>query len=270
MRRRDFLWTGVGVSCLGLAASADPFRLCKNERLAWPGGAKAAVSLTYDDGLDSQLDNVVPALRRLDLKATFFLVEENVAARVEDWRAVGEAGHEIGNHTVHHPCQLRSATSAEFDRQEVEGMETFMAGNFDKGRVPIFAYPCGKLDLGRGGVMEEQLRYVRLLKEHFVAARAADGEPNDPRTVQERRYVLQATAPTYDRDDPKLAIDYVRSALATGDWAILIFHEVTKTRRGAGDTSLRSHEMVLNWLKSQPVWCAPMGAVLRHLSILQA
>ena len=26
---------------------------------AWPGAAKAAVSLTYDDGLDSQLDNAL-------------------------------------------------------------------------------------------------------------------------------------------------------------------------------------------------------------------
>jgi peptidoglycan/xylan/chitin deacetylase (PgdA/CDA1 family) len=76
MRRRDLLLTGIGASCLGLAAPADPFRPSKNQRLVWPGGAKAAVSLTYDDGLDSQLDNVVPALRRFDLKATFFLVEE--------------------------------------------------------------------------------------------------------------------------------------------------------------------------------------------------
>ena len=267
MRRRDLLSGGVGAVSVRLVSPVDAFR---DGRHAWPGSAKAAVSLTYDDGLNSQLDNVVPALNRLNLKATFFLVEENVQGRVRDWRAVGESGHEIGNHTAHHLCQLRSVSPAGFDRRELEGMDEFLAANFDKGRVPIFAYPCGSLDLGRGGEWEEQLRYVRLLKEHFVAARAAEGEPNDPHLVRAHRYVLQATEPTYDRDDPNLAMDYVRLAIARGYWAILIFHEVIETRRGEGDTSVGCHETILRWLTSQPVWCAPMGAVLRHLKILQA
>ena len=45
-------------------------------RFAWPNGARAAVSLTYDDGCDSQLENVVPLLDELGLKATFFLTIE--------------------------------------------------------------------------------------------------------------------------------------------------------------------------------------------------
>jgi len=269
MRRRDLLRTGAGAVGVGLAPPADAFWLFRNKRHAWPGGAKAAVSLTYDDGLNSQLDNVIPALNRFNFKATFFLVEENMRPRVTEWRAVGENGHEIGNHTAHHPCRLGSALSAAFDRQEIEGMEQFLAANFDKGRVPIYAYPCGVLDLGKGGELEEQLRYVRLLAEHFVAARAADGEPNDPRSAREHRYVLQATAPTYDRDDPRLAMEYVRSAMAKGHWAILIFHEVIEKRRAEGDTAFECHETVLRWLTSQPIWCAPMGAVLRHLKILQ-
>ena len=31
-------------------------------QIAWPDGKKAAVVLTYDDGLRSQLDNVIPQL----------------------------------------------------------------------------------------------------------------------------------------------------------------------------------------------------------------
>ena len=257
----------VGVE---LVSPTDASWLFRNEGRVWPGGAKAAVSLTYDDGLNSQLENVIPALNRFNLKATFFLTQENVEPRVKDWRGVGETGHEIGDHTVHHLCRLWSVSPKKFDRQEIEDMEQFLAANFDKGRVPIFAYPCGVLDLGKGGVMEEQLRYVRLLKEYFVAARAAEGEPNDPRQAREHRYVLQATAPTFDRDDPRLAIDYVRSAVAKGFWAILIFHDVLEKRLDEGDTTIASHETILRWLTSQPIWCAPMGAVLRHLKVLQA
>ena len=266
MRRRDLLWSGA--AALGLVGRADPQSTSERKPFVWPGGAKAAVSLTYDDGLNSQLDNVVPMLSRFDLKATFFLTGMNIEPRVGDWRKVGEAGHEIGNHTTHHLCRLHDISPTVFDRQEIEDMEAYLAANFDRGRVPIYAYPCGVLQLGKGGEVEEQLRYVRLLKAHFAAARAALGEPNDPRFVVERRYALQATAPTYYLDDPRLATDYVKSAIASGRWAILIFHNVFDSRRADGDTSLQTHETILSWLVAQPIWCAPMGAVLRRLGVL--
>jgi peptidoglycan/xylan/chitin deacetylase (PgdA/CDA1 family) len=256
------LRSGAGGFTLACVAPAFAAALHKP---AWPQGARAAVSLTYDDGLDSQLDNVLPALNRFDFKATFFLTKVNVEARINDWRAVGAAGHEIGDHTVNHPCRLGSIDPTAFDRTEIEGMEQFLAANFDKGRVPIFAYPCGLLGLGEGGELPEQIRYVRLLEKYFVAARAVGGEPNDPRLVSARRYALQAFEPTYDRDVPGRAFDYVRTAVARGAWAILVFHEVIPERLGEGDTSIRTHESILEWLRSENIWCAPMGAVLQQL-----
>lgn len=270
MRRRDLLRSGAAAVTVACVAPACAATLQRSDGHAWPQGARAAVSLTYDDGLDSQLDNVLPALKRFDFKATFFLTKTNVEARLADWRAAGAAGHEIGDHTVHHPCRLGSIDPTAFDRAEIEGMERFLAANFDKGRVPIFAYPCGFLDLGKGGKLREQVRYVRLLRKHFIAARAIGGEPNDPRLVRARRYVLQALEPTYDRDVAGAAISYARSAIARGYWAILVFHDVIGERRGPGDTSLRTHETILTWLRSQPIWCAPMGAVLQQLKVTGA
>ena len=40
--------------------------------------ARAAVSLAYDDALDSQLDNAIPALDRHGLRATFYLTAGNI------------------------------------------------------------------------------------------------------------------------------------------------------------------------------------------------
>ena len=40
----------------------------------WPGGQKVAVSLSYDDALNSQLDNAVPALDKYNLKASFYVL----------------------------------------------------------------------------------------------------------------------------------------------------------------------------------------------------
>ncbi|WP_236422646.1 polysaccharide deacetylase family protein, partial [Escherichia coli] len=73
---------------------------------AWPGGARAAVSLAYDDALDSQLDNAIPTLDRHGIKGTFFLQlsSEPVAKRMEDWRAAARGGHELGNHSLFHQC----------------------------------------------------------------------------------------------------------------------------------------------------------------------
>src|SRR5438132_8379481 len=67
---------------------------------------KCAVSLTYDDALNVDLDNVVPALDSLGLKGTFYLSGYSGALnnRIDEWRAIAKNGHELGNHTMYHPC----------------------------------------------------------------------------------------------------------------------------------------------------------------------
>jgi peptidoglycan/xylan/chitin deacetylase (PgdA/CDA1 family) len=72
---------------------------------SWLGGARAAVSLTYDDGYDSQLENAAPVLDEFSLKATFFLTVQNMQARLEEWKFLAQKGHEVGNHTMTHPCE---------------------------------------------------------------------------------------------------------------------------------------------------------------------
>jgi hypothetical protein len=61
-------------------AAADPF--------VWPNGARAAVSLAYDDALDSQLDHAIPTLDKYGLKGSFYLQLSNPAVdkRLADWR----------------------------------------------------------------------------------------------------------------------------------------------------------------------------------------
>ncbi len=69
----------------------------------WPKGARAAVVLTYDDALTSQLDHVVPVLDAAGFKGTFFLANVKLAD-VQRWRAVANEGHELANHTIFHAC----------------------------------------------------------------------------------------------------------------------------------------------------------------------
>ena len=69
-------------------------------------GKKCAVVLTYDDAIDQHLDNAVPLLDSLKLKATFYVTafSTSVQTRLNDWKKLATNGHELGNHTLFHPC----------------------------------------------------------------------------------------------------------------------------------------------------------------------
>lgn len=81
---------------------------------AWPEGRRAAVSLSYDDALPSQLDNAIPALDRHGLKGSFYLIlaAESVRTRMDDWRAAARNGHELGNHSLFHQCSAKGPDRA--------------------------------------------------------------------------------------------------------------------------------------------------------------
>ena len=75
--KRMIGWCLVGAACLApVATAAEPAT-----RFAWPDGRRAAVSLAYDDALDSQLDHAIPALDRHRLKGSFYIVPDNAPVR---------------------------------------------------------------------------------------------------------------------------------------------------------------------------------------------
>jgi peptidoglycan/xylan/chitin deacetylase (PgdA/CDA1 family) len=259
--RREFI-TALGAMSVLVAARPALARA----PFAWPGGKRGAVSLTYDDGLDSQLANVVPALDAMGLKGAFFLTEENMDARLADWVAVARNGHEIGDHTVSHPCKLSKYTAAAFHDQELAPMERYLDDNFGAGRPRDYAYPCGFVKLGKGSKEDRLTRYRSLMDATFAAARIVDGDPNDPRLVVHDRYQLHAFEPTYVKDDPQAGFDYLAKAVARGGWAILVFHDVLEKRVGDGDTSIAVHQAILDAVAKAPVWCAPMATVFDYIA----
>jgi peptidoglycan/xylan/chitin deacetylase (PgdA/CDA1 family) len=232
----------------------------------WPNGARGAVSLTYDDGLDSQLTYALPQLEAAGFKATFFLVQENMQARLADWRRVAGLGNEIGDHTETHPCNLEGFSAGRFEDTEIRPMERFLNANFGASGPRVYAYPCGYIGLGHGPADARYRRYAKLLDGTFEAARTVSGPPMDPRSAWADRMHLTGYEPTYDVDDPRRAYAYLDAAMRHGLWAILIFHDVLPRRRHAGDTSLASHQAILDFIRAKPLWCAPMGEVLARLA----
>lgn len=85
-----------------------------NADVEWPGGAEVAVALTYDDALDSQLDHALPALEARGFKGTFYVTvgSGSMVSRLPEWRHVAELGHELGNHSIYHPCSAQGPDRA--------------------------------------------------------------------------------------------------------------------------------------------------------------
>lgn len=99
----------IGVSFLAVSAiffSGLSVAASHDKPFLWPKGAKAAVNLAYDDALNSQLDVAIPQLNKAGLRGTFYLdlASETVNSRLEEWRKAAKEGHELGNHTLYHPC----------------------------------------------------------------------------------------------------------------------------------------------------------------------
>src|SRR5690349_12486987 len=125
-------------------------------------GYKAAVVLTYDDALNVHLDNVIPSLDSAGFKGTFYLTvsSEAFTKRMEEWKAASIKGHELGNHTMYHPCvggtADRSWVKPEYDlnnysikRIEDEiRMTNVMLQSVDGKTERTFAYPCADTKAG--------------------------------------------------------------------------------------------------------------------------
>jgi peptidoglycan/xylan/chitin deacetylase (PgdA/CDA1 family) len=68
----------------------------------WPQNFRGALSLTFDDGLESQLRNGIPLLEKFGFKGTFYVIPRS-EEQLEPWREVADKAHEIGNHSLSHP-----------------------------------------------------------------------------------------------------------------------------------------------------------------------
>lgn len=99
---------------------------CDRERF---GNALGAVSLTFDDGWESDAGVVLPELVRRGLRATFFIITEKMGSvHFLSWfqvRELAEAGMEVGSHSRSHADLTRLQdedlrTELRSSRQELE------------------------------------------------------------------------------------------------------------------------------------------------------
>lgn len=70
-----------------------------------------AVYLTFDDGpIPEATPFILETLKQFGIKATFFMVGDNVRKYPELFRQIVEQGHQVGNHTFNHWGGLKHTT----------------------------------------------------------------------------------------------------------------------------------------------------------------
>jgi len=229
----------------------------------WPDGKRAAVVLTYDDTLVSQLDIAIPALDAVGLKGTFFLISSKITPeQIARWRSAAAEGHELGNHTIRHACpQANYPPAKKIDTSETYDVDTMLAEirtmntmltAIDGKLQHSYATPCGR-HLAGGIDYLPALRASGLVR--YTRAADPSEHPLDPMDVPARFFPSNTTGADL--------IAAVQDAERKGGMIVLGFHGV------GGDylsVSAEAHAQLLAYLKahSDTIWVAPFSTVISY------
>lgn len=212
----------------------------------WPQGKKMAISLTFDDGRYSQVDNCIPVLDKYKVKGTFYLSTIRMMQRTDEWKNAISNGHDIGNHTLLHAC------SGNFDWSRHKALENYtlpqMRFEIDSANREIeralgvrplsFAYPCGQNYIGRGLNTKS---YVPLIASMFETGRTyMDESPNDPAFCD----LAQLTGIKMDGVSLDEIMQLINSEKNNGKWLILVNHETGNPNTPGSLTTLETVEAI--------------------------
>ncbi|PHQ33209.1 polysaccharide deacetylase family protein [Rhodopirellula bahusiensis] len=241
---------------LFLAASIAASTTTVAEEGYWPDGKTYCVTLTYDDGIPSQIAHALPQLKAAKMKGTFFC-PGGVTYRwsQEDLDQIRDEGHELAGHTINHPCARKNDwvkpgnASEDYDdarmAKELDENLANLISNGVQSELATFAYPCGNTSIG-----EDKHSYVPLVKERFFAARGTQFGIEIPSQGDTDLFEVKTVA-GHERD-LAYQLDQVTNAREKQGWLVIMFHGV------GGDhlaISADDHKEILRFLQNDDsVW----------------
>ncbi len=215
----------------------------------WPDGKKAAVSLSFDDNLVSQLDIAIPEMEKYGFKGTFFLVAQwfdDLATwdgLAERWKEAAQSGHEMGSHSYSH----RYLTWLEDEElaSQVVGSKEIIERWIGEGNCRIFRHPWGDRD----DRTNELVRQTYLWNsDDLPACTRVSG--SGQRDVSKLRQMIERT-------------------IADEGWFVSVFHGIGRDFMSIPLPDFRHYVAYLDSL-SDSVWVAPMGEVIRYATEREA
>lgn len=190
--------------------------------MTWNGNRRSALTLTFDDGLPSQIDHALPALDKRGIPATFFVIQNSMydsKFRADVWRDAANRGHEIGAHSVNHgkPADL----GVEAQKREVMDCKEFIEQQTGA-NVTSYCYP-----------------YTHVNQHVRAAAMAKYKQARGGRVARADKYMIPGdnvdlyNTPCYhvgpgcfkERPDENIAV-WIAEAVKRGAWLTLMLHGV--------------------------------------------
>ncbi|MGN6615985.1 MAG: polysaccharide deacetylase family protein [Ilyomonas sp.] len=235
-------------------------------------GKSCAVVLTYDDGLNVDLTNVVPALDSVGLKGTFYISDyfDGLKDQIFKWRKAAAEGHELGNHTVWHPCEggkpgrefvkpdvdLNNYTVARMVK-EIKTMNNILKA-IDGKTERTFAYPCGDMKI-------HDTAYLNGMKNDFIAARGVTPEMQTIDKVN----LMNVDCYGINGETGEQLINLVKQAMSSHTLLVFLFHGVGGEH--SLNVSLEAHSALLHFLQQREnnIWIAPMIDVAKYIQQYQ-
>jgi chitin deacetylase len=148
------------------------FRVSKLRNFQFFGGLtsrvetnKKVVALTFDDAPTEQINEVLKILKDNDVKATFYMIGENIEKYPTEAKAIVHDGHEMGNHSYSHQRFLLKSYG--FIDEEIQNTNTLIRNLGYKGNI-TFRPPNGK----------KLLLLPWYLKQHNIQTIMWDVEPD--------------------------------------------------------------------------------------------
>ena len=252
----------------GLAALWLVLGACQAQgQITWPEGKRAAIVLTYDDALRSQLDFVIPQLDAAKIKGTFFLDGDLTPADMRRWRAAAANGHELGNHSLFHPCpraMLPDRTNYLTDNydvarmlEEIAAMNNVLFG-IDGRTSRTYSVPCSQTLVGDEDYTESLRR-----SGHIRYARTGGDQWNS--VIVDFAKLDFFRVPSYGPTNEPGAGDliaYAKRVGAAGGLGVFQFHGV------GGDylkVSAPAHQALMEYLRAHPdIWVGTFQEVLDY------
>lgn len=236
--------------------------------MVWPKNKSMALSLTWDDGRESQMTRGLPLLGKYGIKATFYVIPSAVEKQKSLWQPAVLQGHEIGNHSLTHPC------SGNFLWSRKNALEEYSIDSIEKNvvmaseklemmfqiKVNSFAYPCGQTFVGKGLTTES---YVPVIAKHFKSGRTwLDESPNDPVYCD----MAQITGMEMDGKDFETINQWIENARKNHLWLVLAGHDIGDG--GNQTTNISMLNQLFTYLtheKGNDIWVAPVGEIVSYI-----
>jgi len=250
---------------------------------------QSAFSLTFDDGLLTQIENVGPILNQYGFKGTFYVLPPYLTESLPGiWRygtwpgfqSMSAEGHEIGSHTLNHD----SLTTLPWGNEGTEGTllyELYQSKIFIEQK--ILSQKCISLNYPYT-IHDNSVDSAASL--FYENGRTLGQVPNDSSLTQEEWYGLNAKVVLFDEprnsaaddlDELYTFLSWTQTSIDNHKWGMIIIHDVLPFSQLNDPSNQGIYEPVTTewltllcdylWARSsdKEVWVETVGNITRYI-----